>query len=220
MVLASAFEHAESATLQMILGIIATVHGHSSTASIKSLASWTLPLATLTTQGGAEKIISLLSFLVAGERDIDSTAKIPTSFMNYLKYVNIAKAYVQSDPSSHQVLAIVCLSIMQNKENGLHFNMCKLGTSSKLNSQINNLPALIDEHIGDTLSYASRFWAFHVAQAHTLGAALLDSIKNLLSSRHFLHWLEVMSVIKSDPHQNLLQLKTQSHTVCEMIYCD
>ncbi|KAF8290646.1 hypothetical protein DL93DRAFT_2028563, partial [Clavulina sp. PMI_390] len=103
------------------------------------------------------------------------------------------------NPSSHEVLATSCLNIMQNKQNGLHFNMCKLETSYKLNSQVDDLPALIDEHIGGALSYACHFWAFHAAQADTISAALLDSIGTLLSTSQFLHWLEVMSVTKSDP---------------------
>ncbi|KAF8301339.1 hypothetical protein DL93DRAFT_2145607 [Clavulina sp. PMI_390] len=217
MVLTSTFEHTELPALQMILGTIATVHECLSTTSIKSLASWIIPLATPTTQDEVEKIISLLSFLVAGERDIYTTAaKVPISFMNYLRYANIVKAYVPSDPSFHQVFASYCLKIMQNKQNGLHFNMCKLGTSYKLNSEVGDLPALIDGHIGDALSYACRFWAFHAAQAHTIGATLLGSIETLLSTSQFLHWLEVMSITRSDPHTSLMQLKAQSHLVCDI----
>ncbi|KAF8301328.1 hypothetical protein DL93DRAFT_2187814, partial [Clavulina sp. PMI_390] len=217
MVLAFTFEETESPVLEMILGAIATAHEYFSMTSIKCLASGIIPSAPQAIQDEVEKILSLLSFLIAGERDIlSTTAKVPISFMAYLKHADIAKAYVQTDPSFHHVLACFCLKTMQNKQNGLHFNICKLETSSQLNSQVQNLHALIDKHVGDALSYACCFWAFHAAQAHTLCATLHDSIGSLLSTNQFLHWLEVMSVTGSDPHKSLMQLKAQSHLVCDM----
>ncbi|KAF8299629.1 WD40 repeat-like protein [Clavulina sp. PMI_390] len=212
MVLRSTFGPTFSHLLTMILGAISAAHYSCSLSSLSSLVSCTISAATPNTQSDFTHVISLLSFLIVGEKDIHcKTFKIPTSFIDFLKHASTAETYVLDTNASHAILADGCLKIMQDKQYGVCFNICKLETSFKLNSEVDDLPSRINKYIGETLLYGCQFWAFHVAQAHIIDTKLTESIECLLSTSQFFHWLEVMSVAGSNPYHSLLQLQAKTH---------
>jgi hypothetical protein len=99
------------------------------------------------------------------------------------------KFYV--DPASqHQTLALASWRVM-NAE--LQFNICKLETSDKTNRDVDDLNDRISQHIPPHLSYACHFWADHARQM-VFESTAVDILKPLLH-QHFLHWLEVLSLI-------------------------
>ncbi|KAF8299264.1 hypothetical protein DL93DRAFT_2145999 [Clavulina sp. PMI_390] len=109
---------------------------------------------------------------------------------------------------------------MQDQKHGLHFNIFQLKTSFKLNSEVENLSVLIEEHIGKTLSYACLFWATHVVALDHIRHKVAEKIKQLLSTTQLLYWLEVMSLISSSPLTALSLLQTESHLLhSELMKC-
>lgn len=78
-------------------------------------------------------------------------------------------------------------------EKMLHFNICKLETSYRLNSDIPDLNKRIESCIPSALSYSCRFWSEHHAHVSQLDVKLLENIRMLLKEK-FLYWLEVLSL--------------------------
>ncbi|KAI0056316.1 hypothetical protein BV25DRAFT_1638814, partial [Artomyces pyxidatus] len=68
----------------------------------------------------------------------------------------LEEIYYINQESHHLNLAINCLQVMQEL---LHYNICKLRDSTKLNKEINELDQQVKEHIPVYLKYACQFWA-------------------------------------------------------------
>lgn len=74
-------------------------------------------------------------------------------------------------------------------------DICKIGDSTKLNSEIIDLDQRLEENLPEHLRYASRFWFRHLLDTDsTDGGDIYNEIKRFFSS-HLLHWMEVMSLI-------------------------
>jgi len=78
----------------------------------------------------------------------------------------------------------------------LHFNMCRLETSYRLNSEVQDLKERIEKYIPVALSYSCRFWADHLALVPEFDLDLFQSLRGLLE-KNFLFWLEVLSVMRN-----------------------
>jgi hypothetical protein len=88
----------------------------------------------------------------------------------------------------HQILTHQCLELMSSR---LKRNICKLPSDGTLRSEI-ELQG-IEHHLPPELQYACRYWAEHLCQC-------LDQVSQLEKAflflkTHFLHWLEVMSIL-------------------------
>ncbi|KAF8289878.1 hypothetical protein DL93DRAFT_2234462 [Clavulina sp. PMI_390] len=150
----------------------------------------------------AKIYLGLLSSLITGARDDSSNAlllPLHTSFFDFLQDANSSPKYCVDVPRIHSLLTESCFAVMESGEKRLMFNICQLSTSFLPNSSIPDLPALIEDRIGETLSYASHFWASHLALATDLSPSTLRSITALLSTAQFLYWLEVMSLTDGSP---------------------
>ena len=103
---------------------------------------------------------------------------------------------ISCDPASHHALLThSCFHIMMS---GLHFNICNLPSSFLLDSEVPNLQ--VDDKICDSLKYACRYWAEHMAHAApSEHKALQAHIVDFLHT-HVLFWIEAM---------NLLQMSSQ-----------
>lgn len=148
-----------------------------------------------------------LSSLVMGTEDLDTPlVAFHTSFIDFLQDMKRSQSYFVNPSEFHHLLATRCLFLM---EASLHFNICNVPTSFKPNTEIENIQELIHEHIPDALSYACRFWTYHLWQ---LGAwseleGFRKSVTALLSDR-VLEWLEVMSLTASVPIDSLRYLES------------
>jgi hypothetical protein len=100
------------------------------------------------------------------------------------------------DPSTQRRnLILACLRLMNQ---GLKFNICDLETSHRRNDDIEDLTFRIERSIPTHLLYSCRFWAEHLGDSPDAKhgqSVLLKEIEKFLHI-HFLHWLEVLSLIK------------------------
>ncbi|KAJ7192655.1 hypothetical protein GGX14DRAFT_594255, partial [Mycena pura] len=97
-------------------------------------------------------------------------------------------------------LALGCFRVLNSQ---LRFNICDLEDSHILNVDIPDLSSRIAEHISAELKYGCIFWSSHLfwsqhPQYGGIDNDVLFELKDLLSHR-FLHWLEVLSLLKQVP---------------------
>lgn len=85
-------------------------------------------------------------------------------------------------------LAASCLRLMSDERFGLQKNICQLENDDITPSKIDN----IDEHISSELKYACVFWIKHLQDGNL---PLDEDLIYGFFSKHFLHWLEVMSIL-------------------------
>jgi hypothetical protein len=93
------------------------------------------------------------------------------------------------DDGIHSLLALSCFHTMNT---GLQFNICRIETS-----HIEDREQVIkfEDHIPSHLSYSCLFGAEHLQATVSDMEILQEEVKNFLYI-HFLHWLEVLSVMK------------------------
>lgn len=88
----------------------------------------------------------------------------------------------------HWDLAKSCLQLMSNS---LKKDICDLRSPGALASQVNG--SRVDQHIPAELQYACRYWVLHIQRSETC-LHHGDQTHQFLQ-RHFLHWLEALSLI-------------------------
>ena len=86
---------------------------------------------------------------------------------------------------------------MNDRVDGLNFNICDLETSYRLNSQVPDLKERLKEAIPTHLFYACRSWAEHLRELSDtdIRDEIVLQLKFLLHDR-VLYWFEVMSLPK------------------------
>ncbi|KAF8291738.1 hypothetical protein DL93DRAFT_2174137 [Clavulina sp. PMI_390] len=219
-VLTDKFGSSPSPLLQMILGMLVVAQQPLSVASYSELCQSQWPSNIKHPELEVQRLVRQLASLVAGTHNlVDPLIPLHTSFTDFLKDKENSKAYAVDLGEANLLMAIGCFQAMQDQKHGLHFNIFQLKTSFKLNSEVENLSVLIEEHIGKTLSYACLFWATHVVALDHIRHKVAEKIKQLLSTTQLLYWLEVMSLINSSPLTALNLLKAESHLVCDVLLC-
>jgi len=97
-------------------------------------------------------------------------------------------------PSHHAVLAQRCFTVLQES---LHFNMCNLPSSYKLDCEVFGLDVSIDRVFSPTVRYVSRQWARHLVQAvpaENEADILFRDLKDFLHDK-LVFWIEAMNLI-------------------------
>jgi hypothetical protein len=84
----------------------------------------------------------------------------------------------------HSTLATRCLIVCQD----LRKNICGDGTKR---AQIDQ--QTIDHCLSPELQYSCQYWAYHLAQCTDSDAVMYNAL--LFLQRHFLHWVEAMSLL-------------------------
>jgi hypothetical protein len=92
--------------------------------------------------------------------------------------------------STHEELARRCLELM-SASNGLRQNMCNLSEQGPLQSEIDE--STITASLPPELQYACRYWVDHLERSER-SIEDGDATHRFLE-KHFLHWLEAMSLI-------------------------
>lgn len=108
----------------------------------------------------------------------------------------------------HEYIARQCLTIMGRR---LQRNICGLRSHGTNRTEIDH--ASIARFAPPALQYACRYWVYHLTQS-SAPAKTLDPVFSFLEE-HFLHWLELMSVLGIIPEamnsvDTLLQLTKAS----------
>ncbi|KAI0340418.1 hypothetical protein BDW22DRAFT_1312290, partial [Trametopsis cervina] len=82
---------------------------------------------------------------------------------------------------------------LQTIIDGLQFNICHIESSYVANKDIPNLAEQIKTHISPALSYAYRFWDYHVCKCED--AVVIKSDVCRFFDHSVLAWLEAMSLL-------------------------
>ncbi|KAI1565722.1 WD40 repeat [Pyrenophora tritici-repentis] len=95
------------------------------------------------------------------------------------------------EKSTHQKLASRCLELMSGSS-GLRQDMCGLSGPGVLRDEIDE--QTVAGSLSPDLQYACRYWVDHLKQG---GQGMADGdATHLFLQKHFLHWLEAMSLIR------------------------
>jgi hypothetical protein len=95
------------------------------------------------------------------------------------------------EKSTHQKLASRCLELMSGTS-GLRQDICALLSSGVLRDEIDE--QTVAGSLSPDLQYACRYWVDHLKQG---GQGMADGdAPYLFLQKHFLHWLEAMSLIR------------------------
>ncbi|KAF8309762.1 WD40 repeat-like protein [Clavulina sp. PMI_390] len=192
--------------LKLLLGVLVAARRPLSLDAILQLLHMHLSQYgdTVIIKEDAAAYMGLLSSLIMGTRPaVNYTPLVPlhASFLDFLQDAH--SSYYVDVGQIHKILTASCFSVMCHGERRLKFNICNLRTSFLLNSSVQGINGIVQENIGETLSYASHFWSSHLALAPDCSTSTLGSVKNLLSSAQFLHWLEVMSLTGASALESL-----------------
>jgi hypothetical protein len=108
------------------------------------------------------------------------------SFRDFL--VQSETTFHIDEPSTHKHIASYCLRSMLYR---LRKNICNLESPGKLRAEVN--PQCIRRHIPPELQYSCRYWVYHLKKSLVLFSEIEET--QLFLQKHFLHWIEAMSVL-------------------------
>lgn len=139
-----------------------------------------------------EIILTSMASLLSGIADISIPVRpLHSSFYDFLTDEKRSEKFHVDVSNVHTNLAYASLRTMQE---GLRFNICKLESSYKRNSEISHLAERIKECIPDHLSYSCRFWPSHLKETQ-FNARLATEVKALLVNERVLFWLEALGLL-------------------------
>jgi hypothetical protein len=152
------------------------------------------------------QIVRYLSSLLYGTHS-DDTPIVPihSSFRDFLCNREHGKDFYIDGEEANRRMSLACFRVMDQY---LTFNICEFPTSFLRNSDVSNIAALRETHIPHHLSYASRFWSFHVSAA-PIGEIAQECMLSFFQ-KDFLPWLEVMSLTRSSSRDALALLSSIS----------
>ena len=109
--------------------------------------------------------------------------------------------YIDSSNQNH-ILTDRCFRVMSEL---LRRDICDINDPTKLNSDVSDLDDRLHKHVPEHLRYACQFWSLHLADVPVGDKEIHDKAAEFLFV-HFLHWLEVMSLLdKVESAFNMLQ---------------
>lgn len=187
---------------QEIVGSIVVLQAPLSTASLAGLLH-------ISQEDIRCRLDSLHSVLSIPDSDNVPIRLLHLSFRDFL--VDMAKKnslFWIDEKARHEKLASYCIKLMSGP-NGLRQNMCDMKPGS-LRSEIHG--GKIFSHLLPELQYACRYWVHHLEQnqQRIRGG---DPIDQFLQ-KHFLYWLEAMSLIGET--QRCIGLIQKLHTLTEV----
>ena len=139
-------------------------------------------------------------------RPLHSVLRIPTDSNTPIRTLHLSFSefllsdQLQLEPfgidgqATHRMLLSRCLQLLSGP-GGLQENLCRLEYPGKRRREID--PATIDDRLSPALQYACQYWIQHV-QYGKVEVHNEDDVHMFLQ-KHFLHWLEAMSLINRLP---------------------
>jgi DNA polymerase III delta prime subunit len=148
--------------------------------------------------GDVDKVIGQLGALLSGtDRSHRVVQPLHISFRDFIIDKDRSSNFaVQPGPTQDVSFLRGSLEVL-NKQ--LAFNMCRMETSYKLNSDYDNLQSSLTEKTSAALVYAVLYWGKHLGKIDATlldNVTLVDSVKNLLE-RKGLFWIEALSLLGS-----------------------
>ncbi|KAL4860374.1 hypothetical protein BDV12DRAFT_205144 [Aspergillus spectabilis] len=111
------------------------------------------------------------------------------SVLNYLLTTEESSFRVSLE-ETHQKIALHCLRVMNNSKHGLKRNIYGLRSYGTELKDIDR--QTVDKGLSAALQYSCRYWIYHLQQSE--GGVLEPEVFPFLE-KHFLHWLEALSLI-------------------------
>ena len=144
-------------------------------------------------QGCAKSVLLQLGSVIILPESNDGDVRVwHQSFVDFL--TNLRRCpdprFFINPKDHHHRLALACLKCMRNS---LRRNICSITNSSKLNSEIDDLPARLEQNISRELRYSCFHWSSHVSQSFSVGNTLTENLDSFCF-QHLLHWIEVLSL--------------------------
>ncbi|KAF8586931.1 WD40 repeat-like protein [Ramaria rubella] len=138
----------------------------------------------------SDYIITSLRPILRNNHDMmDNVQLLHKSVYDFL--INQAPESIQVHlPASNGILAAQCLDYMTLH---LHYDVCGIGSTSLLNSDIPDLSDRI-KCIPEALQYTCQYFAYHINDMSYPLAGLTDKLHHFITE-HLLHWIEVMSFL-------------------------
>ncbi len=156
------------------------------------------PLATIFRAGETIQIIhpSLFDFFTTTHRCNDDRFYINSSNQN-------------------RILTDRCLRVMSEL---LRRDICCINDPTKFNSEVLDLDGRLQEYVPEHLRYACQFWSLYLADIPVGDNEIYTKVTEFLFE-HFLHWLEVMSLLKKvDSVFNMLEQAKCWFEVCHHLF--
>ena len=154
------------------------------------------------------RLNSLHSVLSIPDRDDIPVRLLHLSFREFL--VDASKKerspFWVDERATHESLASHCLRLLSGP-NGLRQNMCDFQPGT-LRMEVDE--GKITSHLSPDLQYACRYWVHHLEQSQRLVSD--GATADTFLQKHFLHWLEAMSLI-GDTNRCINLLETLSRLV-------
>ncbi|KAJ6025071.1 hypothetical protein N7540_005868 [Penicillium herquei] len=95
--------------------------------------------------------------------------------------------FTVDEKAAHYKLTVQCLSMCQN----LRKNICELPSDGARRAEIDR--HTVDHFIPPELNYSCRYWVYHLVKCNHLRDIVHQAL--LFLEEHFLHWVEVMSLL-------------------------
>ncbi|KAF2183679.1 hypothetical protein K469DRAFT_634847 [Zopfia rhizophila CBS 207.26] len=94
------------------------------------------------------------------------------------------------EKGTHGMIATKCLDLISGAKR-LQANICELNFPGKLRAEINN--TRIDDRLSTDIQYSCRYWVHHLEKSDS---RICDNDQvHMFLQKHFLHWLEALSLI-------------------------
>ncbi|KAL4990294.1 hypothetical protein BDW68DRAFT_45139 [Aspergillus falconensis] len=113
-----------------------------------------------------------------------------SSFRDFL--VHSKSEFHVDEPRKHQEILKFCLKTMRTH---LRKDICNLSSPGTRRAKID--PQAIHQYLPAELQYSCRYWIHHLKQSEALSSEKEDV--QLFLQKHFLHWVEVMSLLGHIP---------------------
>jgi energy-coupling factor transporter ATP-binding protein EcfA2 len=170
-----------------------------------------LPEAKLVLTSSAGFISNLNPILRNDEASEGRVRVLHASIIDFFLDKQRSKEFHIDISGRNRMLAGRCIDRMRAF---LKRDICSFNSPTKLNRDIEDLEARIRAHFPRDFQYACRFWAEHLADAPHNDQELLLEVRNFVF-QHFLHWLEVMSLLNAiDYVVPMLELVERWLSVC------
>ncbi|KAF8239126.1 hypothetical protein L208DRAFT_1054985, partial [Tricholoma matsutake] len=194
------FDERDAELLQLFRRVMSWIFLVRSPQPCRVIQAFAAVLLPVDEQSDVDEILAWLGSLLSGTMPGDDAPIFPlhTSLCDFL--LDITESCAFSIDLGHHLqeeIAWACLRIMNT---GLKFNICKPPTSFALNSQIEDLPQQVEEHISPGLRYACLATTQHLQSAlppsTTINRHLNTALKSFLQHK-FLYWLKAHSCMQT-----------------------
>ncbi|GJJ08975.1 hypothetical protein Clacol_003196 [Clathrus columnatus] len=193
-ILSSLFNTKQPRVMTRFRSVIGSILAASEPLSLNNLVALRRGNVSLSQrENDIKSVIQYMGSILSGIDDPSSTIRsLHLSFREYLLDKDRSHDFFIGLSQCHQDFAFACFRTMKE---GLQFNICDISDSRQSNAGDEDLSKRISSHISISLSYSSRFWGLHVSSS-VFDSSLSSQVEGFFHE-NFLHWLEVMSLLKT-----------------------